>query len=91
MRSARRFIVRCSVSAIQRAMSSFTAPRRRDHLGQVAELDRAVREIIGIDADAVAADEARRERQEVPLGLGGVEHVPDAHVELVRRCASPRS
>ena len=38
-----------------------------DHLRVVAELLRLVREVVRIDADAVAADEPGPERQEVPL------------------------
>ena len=39
-----------------------------DRLGLVGDVE-------GIDADAVAADQARPEGQEIPLGAGGVEHV----------------
>ena len=41
------------------------------------ELLRAIAEIIGIDADAVPANQTRLEAQEVPLGACGIEHVPD--------------
>ena len=51
------------------------APAGEDDLRVVADLHRAVGQIVGIDADAVAADEARREVQEIPLGAGGGEHV----------------
>ena len=51
------------------------APPGEDDLRVVADLHRPVGQIVGIDADAVAADEARREVQEIPLGAGGVEHV----------------
>ena len=42
---------------------------------------RLVRKIVRIDADAVAADEARPERQKIPLGAGCSEHgfSVDAH------------
>ena len=46
-----------------------------DDLRVVADLRRAMGQIVGIDADAVAPDQARREVQEVPLGAGGIEHV----------------
>ena len=52
-----------------------------DHLGLVAELLRLHRQVVGIDADAVTADEAGPELEEVPLRAGGLEHVggADAH------------
>ena len=40
----------------------------------VAQLLRFVGQVIGIDADAVPADESGAKRQEVPLGAGGFEH-----------------
>ena len=54
----------------------------KDHPRFVAEFAGAVGEIIGIDPDAVAADEAGLERQEVPLGAGGLQHVPGTEAEL---------
>ena len=39
----------------------------RDDLGVIAQRIGLVRQVVGIDADAVPADQARRERQEVPL------------------------
>jgi hypothetical protein len=42
-----------------------------------------VGQVVRVDADAVAADQARAERQEVPLGAGGFEHV--ASVSMPRR------
>ena len=52
-----------------------------------------VRQIIGIDADAVAADEAGAEGLEVPLGAGRLEHLArleaellEQHGELVDQC-----
>jgi hypothetical protein len=54
-----------------------------DHLGVVAGLLGAVREIIRIDADAVAADQARHERQEIPLGARRGEHVAGVDAEHV--------
>jgi len=37
----------------------------------------AMGQIIGVHSDAVAADETRREREEIPFGSGGGEHVSD--------------
>ena len=54
-----------------------------DHLGVVADLLRLVRQVVGIDADAVAADQARAERQEVPLGAGGDQHFFGVDAEAV--------
>ena len=50
------------------------SPPGEDHLGVVAEFLRLVGEIVGIDADAMPADQAGTERQEIPLGAGGLEH-----------------
>ena len=57
------------------------APAGQDDLGLVAELLRLRRQVVWVDADAVAADQARREPEEVPLRAGGREHVrgADAH------------
>ena len=41
----------------------------------MADLRRAMSQVVGIDADAVPPDQPRREVQKVPLGAGGVEHV----------------
>jgi len=49
-----------------------------DDLWVVAELFGFGGEVVGVDADAVAADEAGREAQEVPFGAGGGD---DAFVE----------
>lgn len=61
-----------------------------DDLGVVSKLLRLIGEVVGIDADAVAADEARPEAEGVPLGvhtvdhLGGVDaHAVEDHGELV--------
>ncbi len=50
-------------------------------LGLVAELLCLHRQVVGIDADAVTADEARRELEEVPLRCSSGQHVTraDAH------------
>ena len=59
------------------------APAREDHLRVVADLLRLVRQVVGIDADAVAADEAGPERQEVPLAARGLEHLLRVDAEPV--------
>ena len=38
-------------------------------------------QVVGIDADAMAADQAGRERQKIPFGLRGVEDVHRVDVE----------
>ena len=40
----------------------------------IADLLRLVRQVVGVDADAVAADQSGPEGQEVPLGPGGAQH-----------------
>ena len=85
---------RAPLTVMSASMSSFTtllgdegahvvvdAAAGEDHLGLVAELLGLHRQVVRVDADAVAADEARLELQEVPLGAGGGEHVgrADAH------------
>ncbi len=52
-----------------------------DDLGLVAGGLGAGGEVVGIDADAVAADQAGAEVEEVPLGAGGVQHVVDGEAE----------
>src|SRR5882762_2002534 len=47
-------------------------PAGQDHLGIVACRFSPGGEVIGIDPDVVAADEAWRERQEIPFGAGRV-------------------
>src|SRR5690606_40064764 len=46
----------------------------QDDLGVVADGLRLVRQVVRVDADAVAAHQAGAERQEVPLGAGGLQH-----------------
>ena len=48
----------------------------------MAELVRQMAQIIRVDADAVAADQPRLERQEVPLGPRRGEHVPHRQPDL---------
>ena len=52
-----------------------------DDLGLVAELLRLHRQVVRVDADAVAADQAGAELEEVPLRAGRLQHVggADAH------------
>ena len=50
-------------------------PPGQDHLRVVAGKLGLVREVVRVDADAVAADQARAERQEVPLGARGLQHL----------------
>ena len=54
-----------------------------NHLRVIAELVRLVRQIVGIDADAVSADEPRPERQEIPLGSGSLQHLDRVDADLV--------
>ena len=49
----------------------------------IADLQGAVRQIVGIDPDAVAAYQAGAEVEEVPLGVGGIEHVVDRQPKAV--------
>ena len=42
-----------------------------DNLGVIADGDGLVGEVVGVDADAVAADQAGAEGQEVPFAAGG--------------------
>ena len=49
----------------------------------VADLLRLVRQVVRIDADAVPADQARAERQEVPLAARRVEHFLGIDVQPV--------
>ena len=57
-----------SFCATKRAHAVVDPPAGQDHLGMVAQALGLGGEVVGVDADAVAADQARRERQEVPLG-----------------------
>ena len=59
------------------------APAREDHLRVVADLLRLVRQVVRVHADAVPADQARAERQEVPLGAGGLQHLLGVDAEAV--------
>jgi hypothetical protein len=65
----------------ERADVVVDAAAGEDDLGQVAELLGLGGQVVRVDADAVTADQARGEAEEVPLGAGGVEHVlgADAH------------
>ena len=61
------------------------APAGQDHLRVVAEHLRLVRQVVRVDADAVAADQARAERQEVPLGAGRLQHLERVDADAGRR------
>src|SRR5699024_71245 len=50
------------------------APTREDHLRVEVDLLGLVGQVVGVDADAVSADQAGLEGQEVPFGGGGFEH-----------------
>ena len=71
-----------SVSAIQAPMPSLISRPARITCGSWPSLLREMAEIIGIDADAVAADQARLEAEEIPLGPRRREHVPHRHADL---------
>ena len=53
------------------------APPGQDYLRRVARLGRPVGEVERIDADAMAAHQARRKIEEVPFGPCRVEHLED--------------
>src|SRR6185503_3160495 len=59
------------------------APAGENDLGMVAELVGHVRQIVGIDADTMAADQARPKGQEVPFGSGRLEHFERIDAYLV--------
>lgn len=56
---------------------------RENDPGKLTELLCLVAEVIGIDADAVATDEAGTERQEVPLGACRIEHIVDGEIDFL--------
>ena len=51
------------------------APSGEDHLRMVANLLGLVGEVVGVDADAVPADQAGAEGEEIPLGAGSRQHL----------------
>ena len=53
----------------------------QDDFGMVARLLGAIGQVIGIDADAVAADQTGLKRQEIPFGAGRRQHVAGVDVE----------
>ena len=59
------------------------AAPREDHVRVVADQLRLVRQIIGIDTDAVAADQAGAEGLKIPLGSGCVQDFHGVETELV--------
>ena len=52
----------------------------------MAELFCLIGEVIRIDADAVATDQARLEVKEIPLGALGFEHVVTLAIDAYRSC-----
>ena len=59
------------------------APSCEDDFGVVADFLCLVGEVVRVHADAVAADEAGAERQEVPLGAGGFEDIEGIDAKAV--------
>ena len=57
----------------------------QDHVRVVAHFLRLVGEVVRVHADAVAADQAGAERQEVPFGAGRFEHVQGVDAEAVEQ------
>jgi hypothetical protein len=60
----------------------------QDDLGVVADFLRLVGEVVRVDADAVAADQAGAEGQEVPLGAGGLQHLQGVDASRLKMRAS---
>jgi hypothetical protein len=56
----------------------------QDDLRVVAQHLGLVRQVVGVDTDAVAAHQARFELQEVPLGAGGLQHLGGVDADLVK-------
>ena len=56
-----------------------------DHLRVKADRLRLVGQIIGIDADAVAADEARTIGVKIPFGAGGGKHLAGVEPEILEQ------
>ena len=61
------------------------ASPRQDHLRVIADLVGLVGEVVGVDADAVPADQAGPEGQEVPLGAGGLQHFERVDADAVEQ------
>src|SRR5262249_20936770 len=51
------------------------APTGKNHVGMIARFLRSIGEVIGIDPDAVATDQARGEVEKIPLGPGRCKHI----------------
>ena len=66
-------------------MASFDAPAGKDHLRMEADRLRLVGQIIGIDADAVAADKAGPIAVKVPLRAGGGQDVGGIQAEFLEQ------
>ena len=56
--------------------------RPADDLRVIADGDGLVGEVVGVDADAVPADQAGAEGQEVPLAAGGLQDLQGVDAEL---------
>ena len=67
----------------ERTHAVVDAPPREDDLRVIAEALGHRCQVVGIDADAVAADQPGLELQEVPLGAGSVEDILGADALLV--------
>ncbi len=61
------------------------APASEDDVWVMALLLGLVREVVGVDADAVTADQPGAERQEVPLGAGRLQHLAGVDAEAVKQ------
>ena len=59
------------------------APAGQDHLRVIAERLGLVRQVVRVDADAVAADQAGAKRQEVPLRAGRLQHLERVDADAV--------
>ncbi len=55
----------------------------QDHFRMVADLFRLVGQVIGINADAVPADQARADGHEVPLGARGLQHLDRVDADAI--------
>ena len=78
------WIICCTVlRAMCGPMHVVDAPPGEDHLRVVAEQLRLVRQVVRVDADAVAADQPRAEAEEVPLGAGRLEHLDRVEAHLL--------
>ena len=56
----------------------------QNDLGMIAKHLGLVRQVIRIDADTVAANETRTERQEIPLATGRLQHLKGIDADAVK-------